>query len=161
MDFVVVVEIPKGSRNKYEIDHESGEIYLDRELFTATRFPTDYGYVVGTEAEDGDPIDALVMVGEPTFPGCRIRCRPIGIFRLRDKKSPDPKVPAVPVWDRTLNWSDVGDVPDQVLREIQHFFDIYRDLEGNQTVEVGEWASRAEAESAIQRARERHGARGG
>ena len=149
------MEVPKGSRNKYEMDHQTHQIHLDRELFTATRYPTDYGYIEGMASTDGDPIDALVMVGEPTFPGCRIRCRPIGLFRMRDQKKEDAKILAMPVFDRTLQWSDVKDVPDQVLTEIRHFFDIYRDLEGNKVVEVGDWEGREAAEAEIERSQAR------
>src|SRR5437667_103723 len=90
--YVVIVEIPGGSRNKYEYDHESGAIFLDRRLFTATRYPTDYGFFPETLAEDGDPLDALVLVSDPTFPGCHVRARPIGIFWMEDEKGPDAKV---------------------------------------------------------------------
>jgi inorganic pyrophosphatase len=96
------------------------------------------------------------MVGEPTFPGCVIRCRPIGLFRMRDQKKEDAKILAMPVFDRTLQWSDVKDVPEQVLTEIRHFFDIYRDLEGNSVVEVGDWEGREAAEAEIERSRQRH-----
>ena len=97
--YVVIVEIPGGSRNKYEYDHESGAIFLDRRLFTATRYPTDYGFFPETLAEDGDPLDALVLVSDPTFPGCHIRVRPIGVFWMEDEKGPDAKVVTVPVSD--------------------------------------------------------------
>jgi inorganic pyrophosphatase len=96
-DVMVLVEIPAGSRNKYEMDEETGRIMLDRMLFTAMRYPADYGYIEGTLAEDGDPLDALVLLGEPTFPGCWIRARPVAVFHMSDEKGPDEKVILVPV----------------------------------------------------------------
>src|SRR3979411_164274 len=92
VEFDVIVEIPKGQRNKYEMDHETGRIRLDRMLFTSTRYPADYGFIEGTLAPDGDPLDALVLLDEPTFPGCLINCRVIGMFRMRDEKGADEKV---------------------------------------------------------------------
>ena len=92
MIFDVVIEIPAGSKNKYEIDHATGEIRLDRMLMTSTRFPHDYGYVKNTLSNDGDPLDALVMLDEPTFPGCVVSCRVIGMFRMRDEKGEDDKL---------------------------------------------------------------------
>ena len=92
MDFDVLVEIPKGQRNKYEVDHETGRIRLDRTLFTATQYPADYGYIEGTLGQDGDPLDALVLIQEPTFPGCLVRARAIGMYRMTDEKGPDDKV---------------------------------------------------------------------
>ena len=109
MDGVVFVEIPSGSRNKYEWDDELGGIALDRRLFTSMSYPADYGFVEGTLAEDGDPLDALVLVGEPTFPGCRIRVRAVGVFRMTDEKGPDEKVLCVPLNDPS--WSNVSRHP--------------------------------------------------
>ena len=88
----MVVEIPRGSRNKYEMDHETGEIFLDRMLFTATQYPADYGFLPDTLGEDGDPLDALVLLDEPTFPGCRVRVRAVGVFWMRDEAGPDAKI---------------------------------------------------------------------
>src|SRR6266849_6980038 len=96
MEFDVLIEIPRGSRNKYEVDHDSGLIRLDRTLFTATQYPADYGFVPDTLGEDGDPLDALVLVPEPTFPGCLIRSRPVGMFRMTDEKGGDDKILCVP-----------------------------------------------------------------
>jgi inorganic pyrophosphatase len=135
---VVIVEIPTGSRNKYEFDAELDAIVLDRMLFTATRYPADYGYIEGTLGEDGDPLDALVFVGEPTFPGCRIRARPVGLFKMRDEKGNDEKILCVPLRDPM--WSHVENVNDLLptLRaEIQHFFEVYKDLEGKETSTEG------------------------
>jgi inorganic pyrophosphatase len=104
----VVVEIPKGSRNKYEMDHDTGELFLDRMLFTSTMYPADYGFIEGTLGGDGDPLDALVLVGEPTFPGCHIRARAVGLFRMRDEKGDDEKILCVPLRDPM--WSHVSDL---------------------------------------------------
>src|SRR3954454_2048523 len=119
MDVEVIIEIPQGSRNKYEMDHDSGEIHLDRTLFTATQYPADYGFVPDTLAEDGDPLDVLVLLDEPTFPGCHIRARPIGVFWMQDEKGPDAKVLCVPASDaRWAGMSDIGDITGYVLEEI-------------------------------------------
>ena len=99
MEIEVVVEIPKGSRNKYEIDHDSGQVWLDRNLFTATQYPADYGFIPDTLAGDGDPLDVLVLLDESTFPGCHIRARPIGVFWMKDEAGPDAKVLCVPAGD--------------------------------------------------------------
>ena len=108
----VIVEIPKGSRNKYEMDHETGEIVLDRMLFTSMQYPADYGFIQGTLGGDGDALDALVFVGEPTFPGCRINVRPIGLFRMTDEKGQDEKILCVPLRDPT--WSHVEDLAGSI-----------------------------------------------
>ena len=102
MEFDVLVEIPKGQRNKYEVDHESGRIRLDRTLFTSTQYPADYGYIENTLGLDGDPLDALVILQEPTFPGCLIHCRAIGMFRMTDEAGGDDKVLCVPSTDPRL-----------------------------------------------------------
>jgi inorganic pyrophosphatase len=128
VDFDVTIEIPKGGRNKYEVDHESGRIRLDRTLFTATQYPADYGFIEDSLGEDGDPLDALVLVQEPTFPGCLIRSRAIGMFRMKDEKGGDDKV---------------------LCMEIQHFFEIYKALEPGKSVEGATWVGRADAEREI------------
>jgi inorganic pyrophosphatase len=148
----MIVEIPKGSRNKYEMDHESGEIFLDRMLFTATRYPADYGFIPDTLAEDGDPLDILALVTEPTFPGCRIRVRPVGLFLMEDQGHADHKVLAVPDGDPL--WRDAGDlddVPDHLLQELEHFFAVYKALEDKKTATLG-WRPAAEALETIERA---------
>jgi inorganic pyrophosphatase len=150
MDGVVFVEIPSGSRNKYEWDEELGAIALDRRLFTSMSYPADYGFVEGTLAEDGDPLDALVLVGEPTFPGCRIRVRAVGVFHMADEKGPDEKILCVPLNDPSWSpISDIHDVPPQLRNEIEHFFQVYKDLEGKQTVTHG-YGNRAEAQRIIE-----------
>ena len=123
MDVDVVVEIPKGSRNKYEYDHDRDRIRLDRMLFTATGYPSDYGFVPDTLAEDGEAIDALVLLQEPTFPGCIVRARVIAVFWMRDGGRPDAKLLCVPATDpRHAHLQDLGDVPMHQISEIWHFF---------------------------------------
>lgn len=148
----MIVEIPKGSRNKYEVDHETGDIFLDRTLFTATRYPAEYGFIPDTLAEDGDPLDILALVSEPTFPGCRIRVRPIGLFLMEDQGLPDHKVLAVPEGDPI--WREakgLEDVPEHLLRELEHFFAVYKELEDKKTATLG-WQDVASAEATIERA---------
>ncbi len=162
MEFDVTIEIPKGQRNKYEMDHETGRIRLDRMLFTATRYPHDYGFVENTLGEDGDPLDALVLVDEPTFPGCLIRCRAIGMFRMQDEAGGDDKVICVPAADPRLeHMRDIHHMAEFDRLEIQHFFEVYKDLEPGKSVEGATWVGRAEAEAEIeasrQRLREHHG----
>ena len=150
MEVEVVIEIPKGTRNKYEADHETGAIWLDRMLFTATRYPADYGFVEHTLADDGDPLDALVLVSDPTFPGCRIRVRPIGIFHMSDEKGPDEKVICVPLRDPTWGrLSDIHDIPPELRDEIEHFFQVYKDLDQKGMVVTRGFGNRAEAEEVI------------
>lgn len=147
MHFNVTIEIPTGSRNKYELDHKSGRIKLDRMLFTATRYPHDYGYVDDTLGGDGDPLDALVLVQEPTFPGCLIRCRTVGMFRMTDEAGPDDKLLCVPVGDPRLEHiRDIHHVPEFDRMEIEHFFEVYKDLEPGKSVEGASWANREAAE---------------
>ena len=155
MQVDVVVEVPKGSRNKYEWDPAVGAMRLDRELFTATRYPADYGYVVGTLGEDGDPLDALVLLGEPTFPGCFVRCRPLGVFWMNDEHGPDAKLLMVPSADSRVDWHELDDVPEPLLLEIAHFFEIYKELEPGKETTVRGWDNRAAAEAEITRGRDR------
>ena len=151
MEFDVIVEIPKGQRNKYEVDHETGRIRLDRMLFTSTRYPSDYGFIEGTLAPDGDPLDALVLLDEPTFPGCLIRCRAIGMFRMRDEQGSDDKVLCVAATDpRMAHLRDIEDVSEFDLLEIQHFFDVYKELEPGKMVEAANWVGRTEAYAEIE-----------
>ena len=150
LEFDVVIEIPGGSRNKYEVDHESGRLRLDRMLFTATRYPRDYGFIENTLGLDGDPIDALVLIEEPTFPGVLIRCRAIGMFRMRDEAGGDDKIMCVPANDpRKNNLQDITDMPEFERLEIQHFFETYKDLEPGKSVEGATWEDRIAAESEI------------
>jgi inorganic pyrophosphatase len=159
MDFDVTIEIPKGTRNKYEMDQRTGRIRLDRTLFTATQYPAaDYGFVEHNLGEDTDPLDALVLVREPTFPGCLIRCRAIGMFRMHDEKGLDPKVVCVPTADPRLAYLiDIADLEPFHKLEIQHFFEVYKELEPGESVDVedGIWAGRTEADAEVRRSLER------
>jgi inorganic pyrophosphatase len=151
----VVVEIPKGSRNKYELDPETGRITLDRMLFTSMQYPADYGFIEGTLGGDGDTLDALVFVGEPTFPGCVIRARPVGLFRMRDEKGADEKILCVPLKDPM--WSQIQELDDlnpNLLNEIEHFFQVYKELEDKKVATEG-FGGRAEALEVIDEARRR------
>jgi inorganic pyrophosphatase len=149
---VAFVEIPKGSRNKYEYDERFGRVVLDRTLFSSVVYPCDYGYLLDTLGHDGDPVDALVLVQAPTFPGCLIPCDPVGLFEMRDEAGEDEKILCVPHNDPT--WSrvqDLSQVRDHLLNEIAHFFEIYKDLEPGKHVEVGGWKGREAAVAAYQR----------
>ena len=156
-ELVCVVEIPKGTRNKYEYEPKLGGIKFDRLLMSAATYPTDYGFLRGTLGLDGDPLDALVCLHEPTFPGCLIPVKPLGMFRMRDEKGLDDKVICVPLHDPYWNHNEkLEDLPLLLRQEIEQFFSIYKVLE-RKGVEIGGWASRADAlteiESALQRAR--------
>jgi len=159
VDVDVIIEIPMGQRNKYEMDHDSGRIRLDRMLFTSTRYPADYGYIEDTLADDGDPLDVLVLLDEPTFPGCLISCRPIGMFRMRDEKGADEKVLCVPARDpRMAHLRDIQDVPEFQRLEIQHFFEVYKAIEPGKSVQAQAWADRSAAEAEIEACRKRFAA---
>jgi inorganic pyrophosphatase len=156
MEIEVVIEIPKGTRNKYEADHDTGAIWLDRMLFTATRYPEDYGFIPLTLAQDGDPVDAMVVLEEPTFPGCHIRARPVGVFLMRDEEGQDAKILCVPATDpRQAEVRDLTDVPQYALDEIAHFFAIYKALEPGKDAVVEGWDDRAAAEEIVERCRRR------
>jgi len=152
----VMIEIPKGSRNKYEYDHERGVIKFDRMLFSAVHYPSDYGFITDTLAEDGDPLDALVLVWEPTFPGCIMDVRPVGVFKMHDEKGPDAKVLCIPLGDPLWNHiKTLDDVPPHLLKEIEHFFKVYKELEHKKTGVEG-WDGLKAALSAITDAQERY-----
>ncbi len=154
-DLVCVVEIPKGSRNKYEYDPQLGGIKFDRLLMSAATYPTDYGYLRGTLGQDGDPLDALVCLYEPTFPGCLIPVKPVGLFAMNDEKGIDDKVICVPLEDPYWNQHEaLEDLPLLLRQEIEQFFSIYKEIEGRD-VEIGGWGSRADAEREIADARRR------
>lgn len=162
VEFDVTIEIPKGSRNKYEVDHETGRIRLDRRLFTSTSYPTDYGFVENTLGEDGDPLDALVILDEPTFPGCLIKCRAIGMFRMTDEAGGDDKLLCVPASDpRVEHLRDIHHISEFDRLEIQHFFEVYKDLEPGKSVEGANWVGRTEAEAEIERSFKRLQEQGG
>ena len=161
MQFDVIIEIPQGQRNKYEMEHETGRIRLDRMLFTSTRYPSDYGFIEDTLADDGDPLDALVLLEEPTFPGCVIRCRAIGMFRMADENGADDKVLCVAATDpRMAHLTDISDVPEFERLEIRHFFEVYKALEPGKEVQGFNWAGREAAELEIEACRQRAAAAG-
>lgn len=153
MRFDVIVETPRGSRNKYEMDPATQRIRLDRLLFTATAYPYDYGFVPGTLADDGEPLDALVLGEVPTFPGCVIGVREVAVFWMLDEQGPDAKILCVPANDpRYAHIQDMKDVDVYVLNEIGHFFDVYKDLEPGKSANTRGWEPRAEAENVISQA---------
>ena len=152
--FEVIVEIPQGSRNKYEVDHETGAAWFDRHLFSTTVYPTEYGFFPDTLAEDGDPLDALVLLEDPTFPGCHVRARPIAVLEMSDEAGRDLKVLCVASGDlRWDNLQDVDDVPGHLLAEIKHFFEVYKHLEPGKSSNVGDWTGRQDALAAIRDAK--------
>jgi inorganic pyrophosphatase len=152
---VCVVEIPKGGRNKYEYDPQLGGIKFDRLLMSAATYPTDYGYLRGTLGQDGDPLDALVCLYEPTFPGCLIAVKPLGMFMMSDEKGIDNKIICVPLHDPYWNNNeDLEDLPLLLRQEIEQFFSIYKDLEGKQVAIEG-WRPLAEARAEIAASRKR------
>ena len=155
--FEVVIEIPRGSRNKYEMDHDRHVLKLDRRLFSATVYPADYGFVPETLAEDGDPLDVLVLLDEPTFPGCYIDVRAIGVFRMRDDKGADAKLICVPYADpRFGHQRGIDDLDPFMRQEIEHFFDIYKQLEPDKMAETGGFAGPAEAYTELDASRRRY-----
>ncbi len=153
--FECIVEIPKGSRNKYEWDHERDRLVLDRFLFSSVVYPTDYGFIPDTLSLDGDPLDVMVCVSEPTFPGCMIDVKPIALFRMEDDKGVDDKVLAVPLSDPGWNEMEtLDDIAGQLRNEIEHFFTHYKDLE-QKKVKVDGWHPREEAIEEIAASRKR------
>src|SRR3954447_918657 len=154
--FTAFIEIAKGSRNKYEYDHEENALKLDRFLFSSMVYPTDYGFIPETLGLDGDPLDVMVPVSEPTFPGCRIDVKPIALFKMEDDAGIDDKVLAVPLRDPVWNTLETLEDLSKGLRdEISHFFSVYKDLE-QKKVDVHGWFSREEALEEIEAARRRH-----
>ena len=136
----VIIEIPRGSRNKYELDKETGLFRFDRLLYSAVHYPGDYGFIPRTLAGDDDPLDVLVMTTEPTFPGCLMAVRPIAVFEMQDEKGVDEKILGVPIKNLRFNhFKDLTNVGDFFLREVEHFFEIYKELEGAETTVLG-WA---------------------
>ncbi|MFD5462388.1 inorganic diphosphatase [Kitasatospora sp. NPDC127059] len=151
-----MIETPQGSRNKYVMDFAAGRIRLDRTLFTATRYPTDYGYVEGTLSGDGEPLDALALGREPAVPGCVLTCRAVGMWVMRDERGPDQKILCVPARDpRYADLRDIGDLPEFDLLEITHFFQVYKALERGKAVEGSHWAGRDAAYAEITGSRAR------
>jgi len=153
----VMVEIPSGSRNKYEYDHDNDVIRLDRRLFTATRYPADYGFVPDTLSEDGDPLDALILLDDPTFPGCFVTSRIIGVYMMVDEAGPDAKLICVIDGDPNReSYKDITDVPQHLRDEIAHFFTVYKDLEPGKSSQPGTFADREAALVELAACRERY-----
>ena len=146
MSIEVTIEIPKGSRNKYELDNETGKIYLDRYLFTPMAYPLDYGFIDGTLGEDGDPLDALVILPEPVLPGVIVPARVLGVFKMTDEAGGDDKLLCVIDDPRWAHLQDIEDVSQFQRDEIEHFFVHYKDLEPNKEVTGSGWGNKAEAE---------------
>jgi inorganic pyrophosphatase len=156
VQFDVTIEIPKGQRNKYEVDHETGRVRLDRYLYTPMAYPADYGFIEDTLGADGDPLDALVLLPEPLFPGVLVEVRPVGMFQMTDEAGGDDKVLCVPAGDhRWDHIQDIGDVPTHELDAIKHFFVHYKDLEPGKFVKAADWVGLAEAEAEVLRSVER------
>ena len=154
--FDVLIEIPKGSRNKYEYDFELKKVRYDRMIFSSMMYPADYGFIPNTLALDSDPLDVLVLVAEPTFPGIVMEVKPIGVFHMADEKGPDEKVICVPVSDPIWNrLNDLSDVNGHLLKEIEHFFKVYKDLE-QKKVDVEGWGDVNEAKNIIEQCVERY-----
>lgn len=152
----VVVEIPKGSRNKYEYDYEKKMIRYDRMIFSSMHYPSDYGFIPESLAEDGDALDVLVLVSEPTFPGCLIEVSPIGLFKMADEKGPDAKILCVPVTDPIWNKiTSLEEVNPHQIKEIEHFFQVYKDLE-KKKVGIEGWDNKEAAIAAIKDAQKRY-----
>ncbi|MEI6739258.1 MAG: inorganic diphosphatase [Gemmatimonadaceae bacterium] len=151
-----IIEIPGGSRNKYELDKVTGHLKLDRVLYSAVHYPSDYGFIPQTLHEDNDPLDILVKINEPTFPGCQITARPIGVLRMLDKGEPDDKILAVPADDPYYHdVFDIADLSPHYLKEVEHFFRIYKDLEGKR-VEIQGWEKSEFAMAIVQRSMQRY-----
>jgi len=156
MPYDAIIEIPRGSRNKYEVDHVSGRVFLDRVLFTPFVYPVDYGFFDNTLGGDGDPLDALVLLEFPVYPGVGVSVCPVGVLPMEDDGGIDEKVICVPAKDkRWAHIQDIDDVPQQTKDEILHFFSHYKDLEPGKWVKVGEWAGKDVAEKLIVEAQER------
>jgi inorganic pyrophosphatase len=158
MDSVnVIVEIPRFSQNKYEYDHETHAIKLDRHLIVAMGYPAEYGFIPDTLGGDGDPLDALVITEFPTFPGCLIESKILGMCIMTDENGRDEKLITVPSYDK--KWkdaSDIGDVPKEILDRISHFFTVYKDLDEGKWVKVENYVGRAEALQELEAARARY-----
>ena len=156
LTFDALVEIPKGSRNKYEYDFDLKKIRFDRMLFSSMVYPGDYGFIPQTLALDGDPLDVLILGHEPTFPMCVVEVKPIGVFHMADEKGPDEKIVCVPVSDPIWNSkNDIKDINPHRLDEITHFFQVYKDLE-KKKVDVGSWGDAKEAYEIVSKCVDRY-----
>lgn len=152
-DFLAVIEIPKGSKNKYELDKETGVLMLDRILHTSTHYPANYGFIPRTYGDDRDPLDVLVLCAEPIAPMTLVRCYPIGVIRMLDQSRMDDKIIAIPFSDPNYNsYQDISELPSHVFEEMSHFFQVYKALEGKQTA-AGEVQGRQVAVEVIVKAR--------
>ncbi len=152
----VIIEIPKGGRNKYEVDHETGRVFLDRYLYTSMGYPADYGYIDETLGEDGDPLDAMVLLPESVFPGVTVKARVVGMYTMTDEAGGDDKLLCVPADD--VRWDgvqDISDVSEFELKAISHFFEHYKDLEPGKEVTPGGWTDKAQAQKILDEAIER------
>jgi inorganic pyrophosphatase len=155
-EVTAVIEIPSGSRNKYELDKETGLLKLDRVLSSAVHYPSDYGFIPRTLHEDGDPLDVLVLLKEQTFPGCMIDVRPIGVLKMLDRGEPDDKILGVPLHDPSqAEFFDIADIPQHMLREIEYFFTTYKDLEGKRVQAAG-WEKSERAVQIVQESIDRY-----
>ena len=151
-DFIAVIEIEKGSKNKYELDKETGHIILDRILYTSTHYPANYGLIPRTYAEDGDPLDVLVVCSENILPMSLVRCYPIGVMTMLDSGKRDEKIIAIPFEDPTYNeYRDISELPAHIYNEMRHFFTVYKSLEGKETI-VDDVAGVDQARRVIQEA---------
>jgi Inorganic pyrophosphatase len=152
-DYDAIIEIPRGSRNKYEVDHETGRVFLDRVLYTSFVYPTDYGFFENTLGEDGDPLDVLVLLEYPLFPGVGVKVRPVGVLNMSDEAGGDAKIIAVPNKDpRWAHIQDVNDIPEYTRKEIEHFFARYKDLEPGKFVNIEGWDGAERADQLVQEA---------
>jgi inorganic pyrophosphatase len=157
VEFDVTIEIPKGQRNKYEVDHETGRVKLDRYLYTPMAYPADYGFIEDTLGEDGDPLDALVLLPLSVFPGVLITVRPVAMFKMVDEAGGDDKVLCVPAGDKRWDHiQDLADVASDELDSIKHFFMHYKDLEPGKFVKAADWVGRDEAEAEVVRSQKRY-----
>lgn len=153
-DFIAVIEIEKGSKNKYELDKETGHIILDRILYTSTHYPANYGLIPRTYADDGDPLDVLVLCSENIHPLSLVRCYPIGVIKMLDSGKLDEKIIAIPFEDPTYNgYHDISELPSHIFNEMSHFFTVYKSLESKETV-VNDVCNADEAKSIIEKCRD-------
>lgn len=149
-DYCAVIEITKGSKSKYELDKETGLLVLDRILYTSTHYPSNYGFIPRTYADDGDPLDVLVLCSEDIHPLSLVRCYPIGVISMLDSGKKDEKIISIPFNDPTYNgYQDISELPAHIFDEMSHFFSVYKQLEGKETV-IDEVKGREEAQSIVQ-----------
>ncbi len=153
-DFMVVIEIEKGSKCKYELDKETGVLMLDRILYTATHYPANYGFIPRTFADDGDPLDVLVLCSQRLNPMTTVRCYPIGLITMMDNGHYDDKIIAIPFSDPSYNeYTDISQIPKHIFDEMSHFFKVYKELEGKETAtEVNDACSAEDAKRIVEKA---------